>query len=280
MGTITDQLTEIYCFVDDFLKEHPRLENWRQSHNCRPLLSDAEVITIGLMQGCLGVATMKQTHELIAQNHRDAFPHLCCYTQWMNRLHSVSIQIGALLSSTCGVAPDAESLYLVDSMPIPMCHPLRHGRVRLLREDGAWFGKTSKGWFFGFKLHVVCHVGGRVLNLILSPGNWSDRDPVLALFDEISNAAIALGDAAYSEANCAEQLTGEELDLLLISRQDISKHWKYLHSQVRQRVETCFSLLWNRFIQRVFSRSWLGLWNTIQLKVNSRCSTTIFVTHP
>jgi len=31
--------------------------------------------------------------------------------------------------------------------------------------------------------------------------------------------AIALGDAAYSEANCAEQLTGEELDLLLISRQ-------------------------------------------------------------
>jgi len=47
----------------------------------------------------------------------------------MNRLHSVSIQIGALLSSTCGVAPDAESLYLVDSMPIPMCHPLRHGRV-------------------------------------------------------------------------------------------------------------------------------------------------------
>jgi len=46
-------------------------------------------------------------------------------------------QIGALLSSTCGVAPDAESLYLVDSMPIPMCHPLRHGRVRLLREDGA-----------------------------------------------------------------------------------------------------------------------------------------------
>jgi len=47
MGTITDQLTEIYCFVDDFLKEHPRLENWRQSHNCRPLLSDAEVITIG-----------------------------------------------------------------------------------------------------------------------------------------------------------------------------------------------------------------------------------------
>src|SRR6266850_1101579 len=73
--------------------------------------------------------------------------------------------------------------------------------------------------------------------------------------------------AAYSEANCAEQLTGEELDLLLISRQDISKHWKYLHSQVRQRVETCFSLLWNRFIQRVFSRSWLGLWNTIQLKV-------------
>jgi len=40
-----------------------------------------------------------------------------------------------------------------------------------------------------------------------------------------------------------------------------------LLSQVRQAIETTFSQLWYKFIDRVFSRSWQGLWNTIKLKV-------------
>jgi hypothetical protein len=39
-------------------------------------------------------------------------------------------------------------LYLIDSKPIPLCHVLRHGRVRLLCEDGVRFGKCSKGWYY------------------------------------------------------------------------------------------------------------------------------------
>jgi hypothetical protein len=42
---------------------------------------------------------------------------------------------------------------------------------------------------------------------------------------------------------------------------------KKLLSQIRQQIETTFSQLRLKFIDRVFSRSWLGLWNTLQLKV-------------
>src|SRR3954462_8115418 len=42
---------------------------------------------------------------------------------------------------------------------------------------------------------------------------------------------------------------------------------KHLLAQVRQGIETSFSQLWHRFLDRVFSRSWRGLWNTVQLKV-------------
>ena len=48
-----------------------------------------------------------------------------------------------------------------------------------MREDGAHFGKTKKGWFFGFKLHTLRHVAGRVVNLILTPANMDDRVPSL-----------------------------------------------------------------------------------------------------
>jgi len=40
--------------------------------------------------------------------------------------------------------------------------------VRLLREDGASFGKTKAGWSFVFKLHGV------ILDAILTPGHWAE----------------------------------------------------------------------------------------------------------
>ena len=80
------------------------------------------------------------------------FPHLPTYTQWINRLHQLAAQVGVLLEATCGRAAEAATLYLIDSKPIPLCQAVRHGRVRLFREDGAYFGKTSKGWFFGFRV--------------------------------------------------------------------------------------------------------------------------------
>jgi hypothetical protein len=58
----------------------------------------------------------------------------------------------------------------------------------------------------------------------------------------------------------------EEFDMLMLTRADATDRKKLL-SQIRQQVETTFSQLWLKFIDRVFSRSWLGLWNTLQLKV-------------
>src|ERR1051325_1028159 len=68
-------------------------------------------------------------------------------------------------------------MYLIDSKPILVCKPIRHGRVRLLRQEGAYFGKSSTGWFFGFKLHVLVHHSGTVLAAMLTGGNCPDKDP-------------------------------------------------------------------------------------------------------
>ena len=68
MSSILDQLTELYVFVDDFLTAHPRLDDWRQSPHNIPAFADAEVLTLALLQGCLGVASLKQTYRLVAYN--------------------------------------------------------------------------------------------------------------------------------------------------------------------------------------------------------------------
>jgi hypothetical protein len=264
MFSIEDQLTKLYVFVDDFCQARPDLADWRHSSHQQPAFSDAEVLTIALLQSGLEVASLKQTYRLIAANHRTAFPCLCSYSQWIARVHALTTLLQALLRATTNLAPETASFYLIDAKPIPVCHPLRHRRVRLLREEGAYWGKTSKGWFFGFKLHVLRHLDGRIVNLVLTPGNWDDRVPVLTLLDGVAGG-VTLGDLGDRGKQRAEEWA-EEADMLVLTRADAPEH-KFLLSQVRQAVETSFSQLWYKFVDRVFSRSWRGLWNTIQLKV-------------
>jgi IS5 family transposase len=265
MASIADQLTTLYVFVDDYLKTHPRQAAWRRSPNHQPRFTDAEVLTLGLMQGCLGVATLKQTYRLIANNFRDAFPQLCSYPQWLARLHSLTSLVGQLIPAALAVRGlPGHRLYLLDGKPIPVCKPIRHGRVRLLREDGAYFGKSSTGWFFGFKLHALVHQSGAILGAVLTPANWNEREVALALAWSV-DGGIALADLGYRSEPLGE-LLAEEADLLLITPAD-ARDRRALISSLRERVETTFSQLCNRFADRVRSRSWEGLWNTLKLQM-------------
>jgi hypothetical protein len=53
--------------------------------------------------------------------------------------------VSDLLIASTALLSSQLKLYLIDSKPIPVCHLLRHSHVRLMREDGAYFGKTKKG---------------------------------------------------------------------------------------------------------------------------------------
>jgi hypothetical protein len=266
MSSIVDSLTEIYVFVADFLAEHPNLAAWRYSNNREPAFTDAEVLTIGLMQGVFGVATLKQTYRLIANNWRSAFPHLCSYAQWLARLHRLSPLVNCLIQEALRSHKMPGCLYLLDSKPIPVCKPIRHGRVRLLRDEGAYFGKNSVGWFFGFKLHALVHHSGAILAVLFTPANTPDKNPdVMHQLISVAAGGAVLVDLGYKDKALVAELQ-EEYGVTILNPQEAGDK-RTLISSLRERVETTYSSLYNRFVDRVLSRSWQGLWNTVLLKV-------------
>lgn len=262
MTKILDKLCEIYCFVDDFLKQHPQVSNWRRSNNRHPALSDAEVLTIALMQTEFGAESLRKTFVLIEANFAAEFPALCGYKQFIRRLHRLTPIARKLFETTASFY--RSEVFLIDAKPIPLCQAARHRRVRLLRDDGAYFGKTSKGWFFGFKLHVLATCEKKICNVVLTPANYADRTVAEAL-TEFLDHRIVIGDLGYRGEKLQNELL-EENNCLLITKQDARRRNRRL-PPVRQRIEAGFSILWHHFIDRVFSRSWLGLWNTILLKL-------------
>lgn len=176
--------------------------------------------------------------------------------------------VGQLTEAARPGAIEESALYLIDSKPIPVCKPIRHGRVRLLREDGAYWGKSTTGWFFGFKLQLLSHLNGHIRGGVLLPANFHDRDAAPALAWTV-DGGVLLGDLGYVSAPLAETLA-DEAELLLITPKDGGQRHeqpRVLISSLRERVETLFSKLWSAFVDRVLSRSWHGLWNTIKLKL-------------
>jgi hypothetical protein len=105
---------------------------------------------------------------------------------------------------------------------------------------------------------------GRIVNLVLTPGNGDDRAPVRALLDAV-DGGITLDDLGYGGKQRVEQWA-DEADLFVLTRADAPEK-KCLLAQVRPAIETSFSQLWYRFLDRSFSRSWRGLWNTVPLKI-------------
>lgn len=264
MANIAELATVVYVIVDDYLKSHDHLRCWRRSNNATPAFSDAEVLTIGLLQSLLGVDTLKQTYRLVHENIGEYFPLLPSYKQWLARLHQLETLSSHLFAGLAewGLAPTAQRLFVIDSKPVPVCKPIRHGRVCLLRDDGAYFGKSSTGWYFGFKLHVVIHQpSGLLLNAMLTSGVVNDRNG-LVLCQEMTDG-ILLSDNGYA-GNPAFDALIEDTGVIRLMPSDAAQS---VVSRLRQRIETTFSQCWRSFLDRVFSRSWRGLWNTIKLKL-------------
>jgi hypothetical protein len=273
MSNIADWATELYVFVDDYLKTHPRLQQWRRSHNAVPGFTDAEVLTIGLLQSRLGVDSLKKTYHLVAENIPTAFPLLPSYQQWIARLHLVEFLTSHLMAALgqWGLAPTAEKVFIADSKPIPLLKPARFGRAQLLRQDGAYFGKSSMGWYFGYKLHLLIHQPtGLIIDAMLSTASLTDKVG-LQMSEELPES-ILLCDLGYKSIEAFDILAIDNGVVRLMPSDSAPGH--SLISQLRQRIETTFSQCWRQFIDRVFSRSWRGLWNTIKLKLifyNLRC---------
>lgn len=116
------------------------------------------------------------------------------------------------------------------------------------------------GWFFGFKLHLVCDALGRLVSLIITPGNTGDRKFALKLLKGLKGLCVA--DAGYVSKKLMNTLY--EQGLLFLT--DVRNSMKRLMSEtqhnllkLRQRVEGVFSSLKYRLkAEASFARSPIG----------------------
>ena len=177
------KVTEIYCMADDFCKEFAKaqekymVEDRNHKHRNKPnRMSDAEIMFILILFHSGGFRCFKHYYkEYVCKHLKHLFLRRVSYNRFAELekdvLLPLTIFIKKVLLGTC------TGISFVDSTPLRVC---RNQRILIHKtfEGLAERGKSSMGWLFGFKLHLIINDKGEILNFMFTPGNVDAREPL------------------------------------------------------------------------------------------------------
>lgn len=207
-------LTQLFCDVDDFVKQHNQVTNSRINDSrirrpraCR--LSTSEVMTICIAYHQSGYKNFKCFYlEHVKKHLLDQFPKLVSYNRFIELMQNIQVTLASYLASQFG---RATGIGFIDSTPIQVCKPKRMSRNKVFKYVAAK-AKSTIGWFFGFKLHLLINECGELLSVKCTPGNVDDRRPVP---DMVRNSFGKLfGDKGYLSKELSDNLRQHGITLI------------------------------------------------------------------
>ena len=214
-----DALTHLFCSVDDFCQAF--LPVWKQAHlpakgkrRRARSLSESEIMTLLIAFHQSGFRNFKTFYlGYVCRHLPNAFPRLVSYPRFIEFIPSVLVPLAAYLKCLLGKGT-CRGISFVDSTPLAVCdnHRIKQHKVFATL---AQRGKTSTGWFYGFKLHVLVNERGELLSVAITHGSVNDRKPLPSLVKEVSGLfGKVIADKGYVSQPLTDQLQVAGIELV------------------------------------------------------------------
>ncbi len=210
-----NDLVKLFCMIDDFWKTfEPEWKKHQLGQGIKKVrrpagLSMSEVMTILILFQTVGFRNFKTFYVGYILTHlkRD-FPGAPSYTRFLELKKQAIFPMYCFLLNQMG---KCTGISYIDSTSLEVCHLKRTWDHRVFK-GMARKGKTTKGWFYGFKLHIVTNQKGELLAFALTPGNVNDRKPVQKLCKHIFGKLF--GDKGYISKCLFEDLQSNGVQLV------------------------------------------------------------------
>lgn len=177
-----NKLIEIFISCDDFDKVY---EKWFQSYQIgsnsltrRPQISDSEIITILVFYHWSGLKNFQYYYEyLVKKEFTSYFPKLPSYHRFVELTGRQTLKLYMFVKVLTSLSKQTGH-YFIDSKKLPVCDNRRIHSNKVFAGI-ATRGKSSTGWFYGLKIHLVINELGQIMNFILTPANVMDNNEQL-----------------------------------------------------------------------------------------------------
>ena len=248
------QLVSIFCEIDDFCKELDK--NMSQLQLTGPskgrrgpacCLSISEIMTVQILFQMVGYRNFKTFYTSFLQIYwKQYFPRLPSYQRFVELTHRALYPLTLFAQLKSG---KKTGIYYIDGSCLPVCHLKRSKRNKIFREI-AQYGRTSVGWFFGLKIHLVINNLGEMIAFKITRGNVHDGAAAKSLL--LSLEGLAFGDKGYIGKKLFDELLKNGLKLITRKRKNmkekllVNDYEKQLLNQ-RNLIETVFDCLKHKY---------------------------------
>jgi len=177
-----DKITKIFCSIDDFCivfepaLQKRQISTGKRTRNRKFIMSSSEIITITVLFHLSGFRTFKHFYIFYVQKHlQKEFPNTVSYNRFVELMQSNILPLTLYMKTCC--LGKCTGISFIDSTPIRAC---KNKRIRCNKvfKDIANIGKSTMGWFYGFKLHIIVNDKGELLDFIITQANVDDRTPL------------------------------------------------------------------------------------------------------
>ena len=198
-----NSLTTLYCIVDDFIHRFLETSAGKKSlalycgkRGPKRRMSISEIVTLNLVRILDRTADLKTFHRNACSSYISYFPSL---TNYENFLKATNRAIGFI---ACFVQyqlymnriNSTENVFYVDSTPVSVCEN-RYISSHKVMKGLASRGKSTKGWFYGFKLQGICTGDGTLVKLCFRSGSEHDSQAFTDITDGMEGTFVT--DAGY-----------------------------------------------------------------------------------
>jgi hypothetical protein len=228
----------------------------------KPSLNLSELAIISIIKSEYGIRTNKHLYKLLRDLFSNEF-NLPTYKNFICLMNKYAFVLYYLVQAILGANKDESHLVkFVDSTPVPVCKNIRIGRHKTMK-DIAKISKSTTGWYYGLKLHVVKDYDHKLVYVALTLANVDDRKELKKIFQYFKGSgSLFVTDKGYLSEEM-KQLAKESGNYLLTGVKSSPDQkglasWLDIHLiHNRASIETIFSVLKER----------LGLVSTIPRSV-------------
>lgn len=193
------KLTIIFYYVDEFCKlfekesKYSFLSNGKNIRKRKISLGLSEIMSIAIYFHYSGYKTFKDFY-IKSSELRTAFPSMPSYNRFIELQQKACIPLAIFAKLQANA--DVDGISIIDSFPLRVSHEKRIYSHKTFRGSAAR-GKTSMGWFYGFKLHIVINGHGEIIDFEITPGNIADNNESLLKKITLKIWGKLLGDKGY-----------------------------------------------------------------------------------
>lgn len=220
-------LTTIFYHTDNFCKELEKFLKAKtidlsgKNQGRKPQMTLSEMMTITIYFHHSKMRTFKDYYTIMVKRlMKQAFPKAVSYNRFVELMAEIQMPLYLFLTFCCAGA--ITGIAFIDSMPLVVCHNLRIYSNKVFK-NCATRGKTSTGWFYGFKLHVIINEYGEIISFAITPGNVDDRNPKLIERLTKSLWGKLFGDRGYISGPLFKRLYAKGIQLFTRVKKGMKK---------------------------------------------------------